>query len=229
MEATEKSVDEYEEQIKDDHLTEEQRKVFEILRHMNVHRYCPPASQIAERAGLSKESTRVLLEQLCRLGIVVWRVDASTGDETYRLAKPEEFIRREKRAVKNGSAVAPNPHPSNTGTVSPKKIHSCPKCDFTTKSYAGLNIHFGQKHKTTAELREHYAAKEKKLQQRKVKENGSLVTITFTADEALDVSIALALADLISADRFKDAHRISNKILKAVIAQVPQKDLEGAT
>lgn len=43
------------------------------------------------------------------------------------------------------------------------------------------------------------------------------------------LGMELALADLISVDRFKDAHKISEKVLKAIIRQVPQEDLEGAS
>ena len=49
-----------------------------------------------------------------------------------------------------------------------------------------------------------------------------MVTIVLTADEALDASIALALSDYIHPTRFKGAHKISGKILRAIIKQVPQ-------
>jgi len=252
MESTEKTVSEEDEPIKTDHLTEHQRKVFEALRQMNVHGYCPPASQIGQRADLDSESTEITLKELCRLGIVVWRVDAS-GNDTYRLSRPDEFIRREKRlAAKNGKPVSPNQDRSSTGTVSPKvqstvqrTVLSCPKCDFVTKSYAGLQIHIGQKHKTAADLRNKI-----KLQQLNAKKKVMrsppdppanavpFVTITLTVDEALDASIALALVELISTDgilrpgiveRFKNAHKISEKLLRAVIKQAPQEDIEGAS
>jgi hypothetical protein len=172
MEATEKTVSEENEQAKTDYLTEHQRKVFEALRQMNVHGYCPPTSQIAQRTGIVLESTKIILQDLCRLGIVVWRIDASEND-TYRLARPEEFLRKERLTAKRGGSVSPNQDRSSTGTVSPKvqptvqptvqaKILSCPKCDFVTKSYAGLHIHIGQKHKTAASMRDKIKLQEKR-------------------------------------------------------------------
>jgi hypothetical protein len=56
-----------------------------------------------------------------------------------------------------------------------------------------------------------------------------LVTIVLTADEALTAGVALALADLINADRFKDADKISGKILRAIVKQIPQHDIEEAS
>lgn len=240
MEATEKTVSEEDEQVKTDHLTEHQRKVFEALRQMNVHRYCPPASQIAQKADLAPNSdmnlrlTKEILTQLCRLGIVIWRIDES-GDDTYRLTKPEEFIRREHLAAKNGEPVSPKEHPSSTSTVSPKvepkvqpKVLSCPKCDFVTKTYAGLQIHIGQKHKTAADLRNKI-----KLQELKTKKKAPspdppassepLVTITLTMNEALETGIALVLADLIDEKRFEKSHKVVEKVLKAIAEQVARE------
>lgn len=251
MEATEKTVSEEDEQVKTDQLTELQRKVFEALRQMNVHRYCPPASQIAQKTDLDLNSTKIILKELCTLGIVVWRIDGS-GDDTYRLAKPKEFIRRERRVAKNGGeAVSPNQDRSSTGTVSPKvskpaaKVLSCPKCPFVTKSYAGLHIHIGQKHQTAADYKNKLKLQELKAKKKVMRSPPDppanavpFVTITLTVDEALDASIALALVELISTDgilrpgiveRFKDAHKISEKLLRAIIKQAPQEDIEGAS
>lgn len=252
MEASERSVSEYNEQVKDDHLTELQRKVFEALRQMNVHRYCPGVNQIAQKTELNTDTTKAVLMELCKLGIVIWRIDASTGDESYRLCKPEEFIRKERLAAKKGESVSPNQGPSSTGTVSPKvepkvqpKTLSCPKCGFVAKNYAGLHIHVGQTHKTAADIRDKIKLQELKAKKKVIRSPPDppanavpFVTITLTVDEALDASIALALVELISTDgilrpgiveRFKDAHKISEKLLRAVIKQAPQEDIEGAS
>jgi hypothetical protein len=60
-------------------------------------------------------------------------------------------------------------------------------------------------------------------------EDDLLVTIVLTANEALETGVALSLADLINADRFKNAEEISGKILKAIVKQIPQHDVEEAS
>lgn len=252
MEATEKIVSEQNGPIEDEHLTEDQRKVLEALRQMNVNHYCPPARQIAQRTELNMWAVKRTLKELCDLGLAVLRVDASTGDQSYRICRPEEYTDRNRfvinDAINREDSVSPNQDQPSTGAVSPKtakvaaevleeavgqKIRACSKCDFVTKSYAGLRIHIGQKHKTAADIRNKVKQQELKAKKKEHAPDpphaAPLVMIILTADEALDTGIALALADLISIDRFKDAHKISNKILRAIIKQVPQKDLEEAS
>jgi hypothetical protein len=53
-----------------------------------------------------------------------------------------------------------------------------------------------------------------------------VVTIVLTGNEALTAAVALALADMINADRFKDADKISGKILRAIVKQIPQHDID---
>lgn len=242
MEATEKSVGEQHEQIKDEHLTETQRKVFDVLRQLNVHRYCPPANQIAQRAEEDVKLVKVTLTQLCGLGLVILRFDTATGDETYRLCKPEEYTKRGRFVINNEDSVSPKPESSSHEIVSPKasvserKVLDCPKCDFVTKSFAGLQIHIGQKHKTAADIRNKIKLQKLKVQ-KKVMRSASdpsakavpLVTIVLTADEALTAGVALALADMINADRFKDADKILGKVLRAIVKQIPQHDIEEAS
>lgn len=241
MESNEENVkDEEYEQIKEDYLTETQRTVYDAVKQLNVHLYCPPANQIAQKAGLDKQETKGILTELCKLGMLILRVSAE--GEAYRICKPEEYTKRDRFVINNGAPVSPNQDQSSTGTVSPKvqpkvqpKILSCSKCDFVTKSSAGLHIHVGQKHKTAAGMKNKIRLQELKDAKRKERAPGPMemvappVTIVLTADEALEAGIALALADMISADRFKGSHRISDKIFRALIAQVPQKDLEGAS
>jgi len=242
MEATEKSVSEQHEQIKDEYLTELQRKVLNILRELNVHRYCPPATQIAQRADLDVKTVKSTMIELCRLRLVVLRID-STDKETYRICHPVEYMKKDRFVIDNGGPVSPKPDMSSTGTVSPKvqptvqpKVLSCPKCDFVTKSYAGLHIHVGQKHKTAADIRDKIKLQELKAKKKVMRSPPDppanavpLVTIVLTADEALEAGVALALADMINADRFKDAYKISQKILRAIAKQIPWHDIEEAS
>ena len=107
-------------------------------------------------------------------------------------------------------------------------VLSCPKCDFVTKSYAGLHIHVGQKHKTAATVKQKLKGKKKAHAPDPPVKAISTVMITLTVDEALDVGIALALVEMINADRFKGARIISAKVLREIVKQVPPADLEEA-
>jgi len=246
MEATEKSVSsEHDKQISDEHLTEVQRKVLDALRQMNVHHYCPPARQIAQRLDMHGNTVRAVLKELCKLGLVILRVEQSSGDESYRICGPEEYMNQNQFVVNDGVPVSPKQDLSSTGTVSPKtpdrvstdsikklspRVLQCPACDFVTRSYSGLSIHQGQMHKTAATV------KGKLKNQMKVKrmtpdppaKGVPLVTIRLTMNEALGTSIVLALEDYAGIERFKDdGHKSANKILGALINQMCQNDLEG--
>ena len=109
----------------------------------------------------------------------------------------------------------------------PHKSYQCPKCEYHTIDPKGLAIHIGQKHKKAVKIEQKKAPK--KLKAATEDDEPLMVTIVLTGNEALTVSVALALADMINADRFKDADKISGKILRAIVKQIPQHDVEEAS